>query len=51
MLCLEVRFSGPMQVQNSGRAALAEQTPFLELVVHALLTEEHKEKHPDEKQA
>jgi len=31
--------------------ALAEQMSFLVLVVRALLTEEHKEKHPDEKQA
>jgi len=38
-----------MQVQNSGSATLSEQTSFFTLVVRALLTEEHKEKHPDEK--
>lgn len=48
-MCLKVSFSGKMQVQNSGRAALAEQMSFLGLVVHVLLTD-HEEKHPDEKQ-
>lgn len=51
MLCLDVRFSRPVQVQNNGRSALAEQMFFSVFVAHALLTEEHKEKHPDEKQA
>lgn len=40
-----------MQVQNNGRASLEEKMSFSALVVHAFLTEEHKEKHPDEKQA
>lgn len=49
MSCFKVRFS--RQMQNRGRDALARQMSFLVFVVHTVLTEEQKEKHPDEKQA
>lgn len=51
MLRFEVRFSRKFQGQNRGRDALAGQMPFLVFVIHRVLTEEQKEKHPDEKQA
>lgn len=51
MLCFEVRFSRQMQGQNRGRYALAGQMSFLVFVVHTVLTEEQKGKHPDEKQS
>lgn len=51
MLCFEVRFSRQMQGQNRDRDALAGQMSFLVFVAQTVLTEEQKEKHPDEKQA
>lgn len=40
-----------MQGQNWGRDAFAGQMSFLVFMIHTVLTEEQKEKHPDEKQA